>query len=187
MQVGRTQTIQVVLGVGSSVSPTDLSAQITGEGDKITATLKVAPEMTATLTGGGAFDISPSGPQKQLVTLSGVTPWTFDVTPKQSGVHELTLALDAIIKVDEKEGPKRVNTLTRKIVVEIGWPQTAAEWFEAGKKWVENASWLWLTILVPVGGFIMARWRRKPSGVAAQPNPPAASEGPSQHARDGTG
>jgi hypothetical protein len=113
----------------------------------------------------------------QFVTPNGVTPWAFEVTPKQSGVHELTLALDAIITVDEKEGPKRVNTFTRKIVVEVGWPQTAGEWFEAGKKWVENVSYLWLTILVPVGGFIMARWRRKPSGAAPQPSPPASSEG----------
>ena len=122
--------------------------------------------MTATLTGGGAFDISPSGPQTQFVTISGVTPWAFEVTPKQTGAQVLTLAFDAIITVDNKEGPKRVNTLTRKILVEVGWPETPTEWLEAGRKWFENANWLWLTILVPIGGFVMARWRRKPSNAS---------------------
>jgi hypothetical protein len=182
MQIGRTQTIQVMLGVGASVA--DLLSQITSEGNKETASLKVAAKMTATLTGGGAFDISPTGPQMQFVTLTNVTPWAFDVTPKQSGVHELTLALDAIITVEEKEGPNRVNTLTRKIVVEVGWPQTPAEWFEASKKWFENASWLWLTILLPVGGFMMAHWRRQPSrlpenNAVSQLGPPPSSRGSS--------
>jgi hypothetical protein len=159
MRMAKTQQIQVVLGVSPTVS--DLMSKITSPGKKEISSLKVGPNMTATLIGGGAFDISPSGPQSEFVTEESIASWTFAVTPKLTGPQELTLTIDATINVNGKDGPIRVNTLTRRIMVEVGWPETPAEWFEAGKTWFENLSWLWISILLPIGGIVVARWRKK--------------------------
>jgi hypothetical protein len=186
MQIGKTKTVQVALGVDESLP--DLKSQITAEGKIEAAELGVAAKMTAMLTGGGAFDISPSGPQAQFVTEKGVTPWAFDITPKQTGSQELTLTMDAIFIVNGNEGVRRVNTLTRKILVEVGWPETPAEWFEASKKWFENVSWLWLSVLVPICGFLYSRWRgappaSPPSLYSSDVQPLPASEGAARSVR----
>lgn len=61
--------------------------------------------------------------------------------------------------VDGKEGTRTINTLTRKIDVKIGWPETADEWFDYMKKMIESASWLWATILLPIGAYAVHRWK----------------------------
>ena len=117
--------------------------------------------MAATLTGGAAFDISPSGPQIQWISQKEVTTWTWDVTPKTSGTQYLILSFDALITVNGKDGTRNVNTLKRKIEVEVGWPQTAGEWFELAKKWLANLTWVWASILVPAAVFAVGWWRKR--------------------------
>jgi hypothetical protein len=53
-----------------------------------------------------------------------------------------------------------VNTLKHQIEVEVGWPDSASEWFELTKKWFENLSWLWASLLIPMGVYFVAWWRR---------------------------
>jgi hypothetical protein len=72
----------------------------------------------------------------------------------------LILTFDAILTLNGKDSTRNVKTLTQPIEVEVGWPETGGEWFEFFKKWFENVSWLWATILVPVGIVLIALWRR---------------------------
>jgi tetratricopeptide (TPR) repeat protein len=137
---------------------------LTEAGKKETATLRVNDKMSATLIGGGAFDVSPSGPQMQLIDMKDITTWTWEVTPKLSGAHYLILSFDAILTVDGKEGTRNVTTLKRKIDVEVTWPETASEWVEFLRKWFENIGWFWTAVLVPFGLYFVARWRKWVSG-----------------------
>ena len=68
-----------------------------------------------------------------------------------------------MLTVDGKEATRNVNTFKRKIEVDVPWPETLSEWVELLKKWFENISGFWLTILVPVGLWLWNKIRKKPS------------------------
>jgi hypothetical protein len=78
-------------------------------------------------------------------------------------------SFDVHVKVDGKEGTRTVNTLTRKIEVEVAWPETASEWLKFVKETGENLDWLWATILVPVGLFVAKKVRKLRSNPAHKP------------------
>jgi hypothetical protein len=160
MSVGKSKIIEAKLSV--NLPPHSLVAQFSEAGKKESAGLSVADRMSATLSGGGAFDVSPSGPQQQLISRQQVTTWTWEVTPKQVGSQYLILSFDAVLTIDGKDGIRNINTFKRSIQVEVGWPQSPSEWLEWFKHLFENVSWLWATILLPVGVWIWARLRKKP-------------------------
>jgi hypothetical protein len=74
MRVARTQTLQAKLGV--KMTPDELIATLTAPGKRESEPLKVSKEMSASLGGGGAFNISPSGPQTQLISEAQETSWS---------------------------------------------------------------------------------------------------------------
>jgi hypothetical protein len=146
-RIGESQIIEAKLAV--NIPPNILIAQLSEAGKKESASIAVADRMAATLYGGAAFDVSPSGPQPQFISHQQVTSWTWEVTPKQAGTQFLIMSLDAVLTVDGKEGTRNINTFKRRIEVEVAWPETPSEWFEWLKQWFENISWLWVTVLVP--------------------------------------
>ncbi len=158
MKLGKSQIIEAKLSV--TKTPSALIAELTAGGVTQSATLQVSDKMAATLNGGDAFDVSPAGPQAQLISQVETTTWTWTVTPKLSGTQFLILSFDALITVNGQEGARTVNTLRKQIDVEVGWPETPGEWFDYAKSLVEDASWLWGTILVPIAALIIHRLRR---------------------------
>src|SRR5262249_30868116 len=107
MRVNKTRIIEAKLAV--NLTPDKLIDTLTEPGPKEWTHLLVSDEMSATLSGGGAFDISPSGPKTQWISGNKETSWSWDATPKQPGMQELTLSFDAHIKVNGKEGTRTVN------------------------------------------------------------------------------
>jgi hypothetical protein len=171
MLVRKSQIVEAKLSV--KLPPNALITQLSEAGKQEAASVLVADRMSATLYGGSAFDVSPSGPQQQLVSHQQVTSWTWDVTAKQVGTQYLILSFDAVLSIDGKDGTRNINTFKRTIKVEVGWPETPTEWLEWLKKLFENISWLWATILVPVGLWIWSRFRKKPPpGASVQAPPP---------------
>jgi hypothetical protein len=167
MQVSKTRTIQAKLAV--NITPDEHIAKLTESGTRESQPLLVSNQMSATLSGGGAFDISPSGPQTQWISSTQETSWSWEVTPKQQGTQKLTLAFDAHISVGGKEGTRTVNSLTRKIEVEVAWPDTPSERLKFVKGTGENLGWLWATILVPVVLFVANKVRKLRSNPAHKP------------------
>jgi hypothetical protein len=123
--------------------------------------LKVSDRMAATLSGGAAFDISPSGPKEQWVSSNETTDWDWQVTPKSVGAQFLILSFDARVTVNGHEDIRNINTFKRRIDVDVSWPETVGEWLEFIKTNGENVSWIWVTLLLPIGGCIWAWIRRK--------------------------
>jgi len=160
MRVGKSRIIEAKLSV--SIAPDALTKLVTEAGKKVSASLRVANRVSAMLSGGGAFDVSPSGPQQQFISHEQVTSWTWEVTPKQIGTQYLILSFDAVLTVEGKDGTRNINTFKRPIEVEVAWPETPSEWLDWAKKLFENLSWLWVTVLVPVALWIWNRFRRKP-------------------------
>jgi len=171
--------------VGTSfVVEAKLSTQLTREVLKIfieengkieAARLKVSNRMIATLAGGSSFDVSPSGPQEQWVSEVEPTGWLWQVNPKTAGNNQvLILSLDALININGKDDRRTINTFKRRIDVDVGWPETVGEWLDLIKKTGENISWIWVTVLIPVGGSIWAwakrrRWISEPRAPGTAP------------------
>jgi hypothetical protein len=169
VRLGKSQIIEAKLSV--NVPPDVLVAQLRAAGAKESASIKVADRMAATLSG-AAFDVSPSGPQEQPISQQQVTSWTWTVIVKQPGTQYLILSFDAVLSV----GKRNINTFAREIKVDVGWPETPSEWFawlKESKDGFESISWLWLTVLVPLGLWAGNRFRKKPP---PGPVPPPAKD-----------
>ena len=161
LRIGKPQIIEAKLAV--NVPANVLITQLIEAGEKESASIAVADRMSAKLYGGAAFDVSPPDPQQQLISHQQVTSWTWEVTARQVGIQYLILSFDAILIVDGKEGTRNINTFKQKIMIEIGWPETPSEWFQWLKEWFENISWLWATVLVPLGLWAWNRfWKKSP-------------------------
>ena len=166
--IGKSRTVEARLSV--TKTPTALINELTGAGKKETASLKVSDKMTATLNGGSAFDVSPSGPQVQLISRTDTTIWTWTITPKLSGTQILLLSLDALLSIDGKDGSRTVNTLTKEIDVEVAWPETFDDWITYVKNLFDDLNWLWVTILVPLAALGL-RYRKKKQNPDEVPAP----------------
>jgi hypothetical protein len=162
--IGKSQIVETRLSV--TKTPNALIAELSGAGKTDSAPLLVSDKMVAMLNGAGAFEISPSGPQTQLISRIDTTTWTWTITPKQAGSQFLLLSFDAIISINGKEGTRTINTLRRKIEVEVGWPETFSDWLEYGKKLFTELTWLWVSILIPMAAYAVrfSQRRRKPKG-----------------------
>jgi len=82
-KIEKSQIVEARLSV--TKTPSALITELIGSGKKESASLRVGDKMAATLSGGGAFDISPSGPQAQLISHKDTIIWTWTITPKQTG------------------------------------------------------------------------------------------------------
>ena len=51
--------------------------------------------------------------------------------------------------------------MVKKIEVQVGWPETAQDWLDYGKKLFEGLNWLWATILVPIGAYVIHLWKKE--------------------------
>jgi hypothetical protein len=100
VRVGEPHIIQAKLAV--NIPQNALIVQLSEAGRRESARVAVADRMVATLNGGAAFDVSPSGPQPQWISHQEVTTWTWDVTAKQPGTQYLILSLDAVLTIDGK-------------------------------------------------------------------------------------
>ncbi len=139
----------------------EIEVLIKEPGKRMVAALKVSDRMAATLSGGSAFDISPDGPQDQWISGKATTDWTWQVTPRRAGEQFLVLSFDAYMTVNGKDDKRVVNTFKHGISVDVSWPATVSEWLEFIKKTGEDISWIWVTLLVPIGGAIWAWIRRR--------------------------
>lgn len=175
-RVGKPVVIEAKLS--TRLSQEEMKVSIEEAGTVRTATLKVSDRMAATLVGGDSFDVSPTGPQEQWISDTEPTSWTWQVTPKLVGEDQLLLlTFDALISINGKEDRRTINTLKARINVDVGWPETLGEWLELIRKTGENVSWIWATILVPIGGAVWAFIKRRRR---VEPSPPGAASPPDE-------
>jgi hypothetical protein len=157
MRVDRQERIKAVLSVDLPID--QLIAQLDAAGKKESADIRVSDQMVATLEGEN-FEIAPKGPQSQWISRSGTTEWSWVVTPKRQGEGQfLVLSFDAVIKVGDKEGTRRVRTFTHRMDVDVSWAQTFGTWFDASKHLAESLQWLWAVLLVPAGVLVRRYWQ----------------------------
>jgi Mg-chelatase subunit ChlD len=167
MSMGKSKVIEAKLS--ANLPPNDLLVQLREAGKEEWAGLSVAGRMNAALSSGGAFEVTPSGSQQQPISHP---TWTWEVTPKEAGTHLLFLSLQAIFTIDGRDETRPITMLKRPVGVQVGW----LEWLDWFKNLFVQLSWLWGTILLPVGYWIWARFRKKPPPGGGSAAPPAVDK-----------
>ncbi|MBV9852697.1 MAG: hypothetical protein JO250_23810 [Armatimonadetes bacterium] len=118
MTVGEPSVVKVLV---SKDCKAELTQKFKDEGLGIPKVVKVRVSqfMTVHLRGdAGAFDVQSPDP-KQLIAEDQGTQWNFTVTPKEEGVHVLTLTADVILKANNKEVTHEYPVFEKKVDVKV--------------------------------------------------------------------
>jgi hypothetical protein len=107
-----------------------------------TGTAKYSSFMEAKLTGQG-FDIKPITPERQPVSSTQETRWSWDVKAVSSGDQDLHLVLNAIFEGTGAEKTRTVTTFDKPIRVKVSWASSIGTF--ASNNW----QWLITVIFIP--------------------------------------
>jgi hypothetical protein len=154
------KTYKIVLNLALSKTKKELEDNLIAQGvigDLKSETIKVDANMQADLTGDG-FQITKVTPDKMPISANTITEWKWDVRPIRSGTLRLHVVLNAL--VDLKDGkdkqPYPVRSFDKEYIVAVPWKDRAVISFV-----VNNWPWLWATIVIPLGGWLWSRRRKK--------------------------
>lgn len=164
------ETFLVQLLLNPAVSETELGQQVTGTGPVTTGTLEVTPRMKAILvtSNPAAFIVQPLHDQpEQVISATETTRWQWNVTAKQAGHQNLTLVVYRLVKYENQEYWREVESYRAEIEVKVSLSQQvqALDW-----KWLAGS--LLTLILVPA----FWRWldqRQKKAGAAKKARKPS--------------
>jgi hypothetical protein len=156
MTVGKTELVEARLSADTSAA---LTGGLKGSGPVETHDLQITPHMRVRLdaTAKGDFDIAPlncpnpSNCEDQRILPREINTWTWSVTPLRSGSLPLILTASMLFGEEAHALPSLQETIT------VG---VSSPGYYIGRFVSANWQWLWAAILVPVGGWILAR--RKP-------------------------
>ena len=148
-------TFQVHLVLSLTDTIEQLKKAISEAGKKDGASyVRVSNRMEAKLAG-YYFRIVSITPEVQAVSKEQLTEWKWEIYPMKEGRHNLHLTLTARIEVDGYDTPREIETFSRQIEVTVTIAQKAKSFF--GNNW----QWLWAAIIIPIGGWLLNRWRKK--------------------------
>ena len=108
-----------------------------------TESAKYSSFMEAKLTGQG-FDIKPITPERQPVSSTQETRWSWDVKAVSAGDQELYLALNAIFEGSGAEKTRTVTTFSKPIRVKVSWASSIGSFFS------KNWQWFVTVIFIPI-------------------------------------
>lgn len=158
IQLGDTAVVQLELSPSFSVD--ELKAMITEPGKKEGESIFMpfSRRVEAHLTG-SAFKIVPLGTEiARAVEPGAICEWSWEVTPTQSGTHLLSLTIDAVVVIEGKDAAREKRVFGKPIRVNVTLVQMVAGFIS------NNWQWLWAVGLVPLGGWMFERVRRKRHG-----------------------
>ncbi len=152
----RTETVSVQLRLGPMRKTGEVASGITEPGEVYSGTALIAPTMKAELRGSD-FVITALTSERRTVATSSVTEWRWEIKARRSGTLSLTLALYVI-----RPGTEDLLLATAKRTIEVYVPPGKAIQGFVQKNW----QWLWTAIFIPIGAWLVKRFRkqrRKPS------------------------
>lgn len=129
MYLDDTQTLTLLLSPSKSVPElqNSLERQLLTSQDKATkdlkivgTSIKVSDDMEARLSGLG-FIIEARDHEKQFIRTDEDTEWKWEIKPKEEGIHQLHLTLNAIIEIEGESEPYLVRSFDREITVQVTW------------------------------------------------------------------
>ncbi len=149
INIDSTKTIQLKLDLKKSID--ELKNTINSQEGKAGAQIKVSNQMEARLTGQN-FSITPLTPETQAISSNETTEWMWRVKPTAEGTQDLNLTLSAILDVNGKAMPRKVEVFVKVIEVKVTAYQKIQLFVE------KNWQWLWATLVIPIAGWL---WKKK--------------------------
>jgi hypothetical protein len=153
------ETVIVEMSINPSITEAEIVKQIEAEGEIQTGTLLVTPLTKAVLIAqnGQAFEIQALHDSDiQPITANESTRWQWQVTAKKGGAQALTLVVYRLIKFEDQEFWRQVETYKANINVEVTFQQrlSAFDW-----KWLVGL--IITSLIIP----LIMRWldNRKPA------------------------
>jgi hypothetical protein len=153
LNLNQTSMIQLLLSPKEAAET--LKQQITAEGQKETARIRISNQMEARLTGLG-FEIEAITPEIQAVSAEQTTEWKWQIKPTQTGDQQLHLTLSALVYLENQTMPRVIRTFEETIDVNVTLSQQVSSFF------AHNWQWLWTAILIPIVGWLISKRRKLP-------------------------
>ena len=144
-------TVTLELLLSSSKSQEELKEIINKVGIAESATVEITPRMKAVLRAENseAFEIqSIHDSPEQIVGESQETRWAWIVKAKKAGEQNLILSIYRLVKYDERDYWREVESYKTKITVEITLGQRIKAW-----------DWKWVILTIITAILIPAFWR----------------------------
>lgn len=167
------QTERVTVRIAKEAGADNIGTGMPGTGEATVEPIKVGTFMKARLQGRG-FDILPLSNEEQVVAGDTFTEWQWDVTPREAGLHKLSLLVTVRINVpgmgqEQRDFPVKDATVNVKVT-----PVGAAQRFLQ-----ENGAWLLLLVvaLSAIGIFFAVRSRRQSTSFDPKADLPASLAG----------
>ena len=167
----RRKSYVVKMRLSEEKSLEELQQELGVGGQSGGAHIHVSNRMEARLTG-GTFKIQANEPEVQAVGSNGTVAWSWNVEAQEPGQQSLHLTLSAFINVAGTETPTVVRTYDQDVIVKVTAGDSVRT-FVTG-----NWQWLWATLLVPLGPWVLTRRRKeqvayvgKELGMAPLPRP----------------
>jgi hypothetical protein len=127
----------------------ELRARITGLGDKVGESIRVADVMEAQLYS-GAFETHALRPERQAISASDDTEWMWEITAKEPGKQQISLTISAVLDVNGREASRVIRVYERSINVRVTMSRVVGTF-------VAN-HWQWLFGLMVAGGAFSVTW-----------------------------
>jgi hypothetical protein len=128
-------------------------AQHNVEGKIEVEEIKISDQMEANLTGDG-FQITEVLPARRPISKAGPTEWTWDVRALKEGTLRLHLTLNALVTVKGNQQLYPIRTFDKDYVVSVGMTEKVVSFAK------DNWKWLWTTLGVPLGAWLLKRKRK---------------------------
>ncbi len=142
MRVGVAE--RFVLRIASAGQNAGIAADLSGP--STTSEIHVTPTMRATLAGNG-FTIAPISPEEQFIGGGSFTEWSWQVTPTDSGDHQLVVSVMVVLDGRVKAIPK-----VWPVHVSVNAGLTLSHFFASYWQWIITA------LIIPLVGVF---WQRR--------------------------
>ena len=140
-QLGDKIKAQLLVDLEKSIEELDQANPI--KGAKIVGTFKTSRVITAKLITPD-FIVTAVEPEEQVLVPGQTATWNWHLTPKDSGVYDVTLTIDAKVEINSREKTSHIKTFERTVQVTVTPMQIILAFIS------ENWQWLWSTLLVPM-------------------------------------
>ncbi len=138
------ESFQVHAAVSPALGQPELRAllveKLARPGDAISSSVvRYAPQMKATLDGGGVFDVSAASGGSDVRELgpSLHAVWTWNVSPREPGKSQpLVLSFYVIPPASVAPGPVQIKVLHRRIDVDVTYPWLLDHYWDRYWKWL---------------------------------------------------
>lgn len=169
MTVGRSETVMVrVHRAALDSASAESSPRPALPGTTVSSPLSVYPTMRVSLTtnSGGAFSITPDPqvPTTQTIPDNSFAEWRWQVSPLLAGPGKVLVVEAWADLTSQHLDPILVQEYVADVDVQVAPappPPTMAQ-----RAWTfvqHNWQWLWATIVLPLGGWLVHRFTRKKS------------------------